>query len=139
MQAPAPCVITASAFALLFGMDLSSDAALERFRAYLRCRSVHPDPTEGYERAVELLREWSSLVGLTFERLDLEPGHPIVILTWGGRDPALPSVLLNSHLDVVPVDIERWTIDPWGAEVRVVDGERRVYGTCTFRRRTRAD
>lgn len=109
-------------------MDLSAEAALERFRQYLRCPSVHPDPTAGYERAVELLREWSALIGLKFERLDLEPGHPIVILTWPGREPGLPSVLLNSHLDVVPVDREKWTVDPWEAELRVVDGERRVYG-----------
>lgn len=71
-------------------------------------------------------------MGLAFERLDLEPGHPIVISTWAGRDPTLPSVLLNSHLDVVPVDRDKWTVDPWEAEVRVVDGERRVYGMCTI-------
>ena len=30
-------------------------------------------------------------------------GYPIVILTWEGTDPKLPSVVLNSHMDVVPV------------------------------------
>jgi aminoacylase len=28
---------------------------------------------------------------------------PIVVLTWMGQDPSLPSILLNSHMDVVPV------------------------------------
>lgn len=32
-----------------------------------------------------------------------KPSIPIVVITWKGREPALPSILLNSHTDVVPV------------------------------------
>ena len=102
-------------------------AALERFRAYLRMRTVHPDPTPGYEQAGDLLRACAAEVGLAFERVELCEGHPLFILTWVGTDPALPSVVLNSHMDVVPVDKDKWTKDPFGAEV--VDG--RVYGRGT--------
>ena len=28
---------------------------------------------------------------------------PIILMTWEGTDPSLPTVLLNSHIDVVPV------------------------------------
>lgn len=31
------------------------------------------------------------------------PGRVVTILTWTGTNPALKSVLLNSHTDVVPV------------------------------------
>lgn len=31
------------------------------------------------------------------------PGKPIVRITWIGQKPELPSILLNSHMDVVPV------------------------------------
>ena len=26
-----------------------------------------------------------------------------VVITWEGQDPSLPSIILNSHIDVVPV------------------------------------
>lgn len=28
---------------------------------------------------------------------------PVAIITWVGQQPELPSLLLNSHMDVVPV------------------------------------
>ena len=33
----------------------------------------------------------------------LVKGKPIVIISWEGTDPSLSSVILNSHIDVVPV------------------------------------
>ena len=30
-------------------------------------------------------------------------GKPVCIATWPGLDPSLPSIVLNSHTDVVPV------------------------------------
>ena len=35
---------------------------------------------------------------------------PIVIATWEGSDPSLPCLLLNSHYDVVPVVLDKWTV-----------------------------
>jgi aminoacylase len=34
---------------------------------------------------------------------ELAAGKPIVIITWLGEEPDLPSIMLNSHMDVVPV------------------------------------
>jgi len=28
---------------------------------------------------------------------------PVFVMTWEGKNPSLPSLLLNSHMDVVPV------------------------------------
>jgi len=42
-------------------------------------------------------------------------GKPIIILTWEGTDIKQPSILLNSHHDVVPVVIEKWNYDPFEA------------------------
>lgn len=39
------------------------------------------------------------------------------MLTWEGFNPELPSVMLNSHMDVVPVYEEYWTHPPFGAEI----------------------
>lgn len=45
---------------------------------------------------------------------------PTVIMTFEGTDPSLPSLLLNSHTDVVPVFLDSWTQDPFAANK--VDG-----------------
>lgn len=42
---------------------------------------------------------------------------PIAIITWLGTDPTLPSIILNSHMDVVPVYEELWTHPPFGADM----------------------
>lgn len=49
---------------------------------------------------------------------------PIVVLTWLGAEPQLPSVLLNSHMDVVPVFADNWTHPPFGADI---DADGRIF------------
>ena len=51
-------------------------------------------------------------------------GHPLYLVTWAGTDAAAPSIVLLSHMDVVPVDADKWTKAPWGGEV--IDGN--IYG-----------
>lgn len=46
-----------------------------------------------------------------------DESKPIAVITWQGTDPSLPSIVLNSHMDVVPVYKELWTHDPFGAEM----------------------
>ncbi|TTV91460.1 Aminoacylase-1 [Bagarius yarrelli] len=53
------------------------------------------------------------------------PGRVVTILTWTGTNPALKSVLLNSHTDVVPVYQEHWTYDAFAA---VKDTAGNIYG-----------
>eukprot|EP01116_Phalansterium_solitarium_P018824 TRINITY_DN510_c1_g1_i1.p1 TRINITY_DN510_c1_g1~~TRINITY_DN510_c1_g1_i1.p1 ORF type:complete len:410 (+),score=169.18 TRINITY_DN510_c1_g1_i1:50-1279(+) len=96
------------------------------FRAFLRLRTEHPTPD--YESAVSFLRERAEDYGLQFQRLEFHPGKPIALLTWEGSDPSLPSVLLNSHTDVVPVDRSKWRYDPFEA-VKEENGDIYARGT----------
>ena len=102
-------------------MDLSDGAAVERFRRYLRMKSVYPDPTAGYREAMVLFKECATAAGLQFKEVELVLGHPMAVLTWAGSRPDLPSVILNSHMDVVPVDTDKWTKAPFDASI--VDGK----------------
>lgn len=52
----------------------------------------------------------------------------MVVLKWEGSDPQKPSIILNSHMDVVPVFAEQWTRPPFGAEI---DGEGKIYARGT--------
>lgn len=42
---------------------------------------------------------------------------PVLVMTWIGEQPELPSIMLNSHMDVVPAYEEFWTHPPFGAEM----------------------
>ena len=52
---------------------------------------------------MEFLRNQAKEVCLECEVVEYEPGMPIVLMTWPGLQEDLPTVLLNSHIDVVPV------------------------------------
>lgn len=45
------------------------------------------------------------------------PQTPIVIISWYGTEPHESSIMLNSHMDVVPVMEENWTHPPFAAEI----------------------
>jgi len=56
------------------------------------------------------------------------PSKPVVIMKWLGKNPELPAIILNSHMDVVPVFPEKWTHDPFGAHM---DDQGRIYARGT--------
>ncbi|XKL62507.1 hypothetical protein PGB90_002340 [Kerria lacca] len=97
--------------------------AVTNFRKYLRIKSVHPDID--YDECVKFIIQLGKDVGLQVQVINVEIKKPIVILSLIGNNPELPSVLLNSHMDVVPVDPEFWSYDPFGAE-KTVNGN--IYG-----------
>lgn len=45
------------------------------------------------------------------------PRKPVIILSWIGSRPELPSIVLNSHMDVVPIVEQFWTHPPFGAHI----------------------
>ena len=96
------------------------------FRDYVRIPSVQPDPD--YSPAVEFLISQAKSLGLSYRTHCCAPGKPILILTWEGQDPSLSSVLLNSHMDVVPVFPEHWTHHPFSA---FKDEAGNIYGRGT--------
>ena len=94
------------------------DDAVSRFRGYLRIDTAHPDPD--YGAAAEFLLAQAVEIGLEAQRVEFVEGKPVVLISWTGSDPSLSSVLLNSHMDVVPAEKAKWTHDPFlGFEVRV--------------------
>lgn len=54
-------------------------------------------------KCVEFLLRQAQSLNLPSNIYYMAPGKPIVIITWLGQKPELPSILLNSHTDVVPV------------------------------------
>jgi len=89
--------------------------AVENFREYLRIPSVQPDVD--YGACVNFLENQAKELGLTVRIFYCFPKKPIVVLTWVGQEPDIHSILLNSHMDVVPVFEDKWTRKPFAADM----------------------
>ncbi|XP_060554792.1 aminoacylase-1-like [Ruditapes philippinarum] len=104
----------------------AEDKAVTNFREYLRIKTVHPEPD--YDGAIAFLQRQADEIGLSFSTVEVHPGKKVVIITWEGEDPTLPTILLNSHTDVVPVYPEEWKVDPFSAD-KMENGDIYARGT----------
>lgn len=100
--------------------DQEQREPVELFRKYLRIRTTHPNPD--YAAAVAFLTAEARSVGLLTRTLEFVRGKPILLFTWPGADPSLPSILLNSHMDSVPVEEDKWIHPPFAAHRDPADG-----------------
>ncbi|MFN0092247.1 MAG: M20/M25/M40 family metallo-hydrolase [Acidimicrobiales bacterium] len=79
-------------------------------------------PDSGEEaRNADLLRAYLEGGGLDVETFESRPGRSSIVARIEGSDPAAPSLCLMGHTDVVPVNPDGWSRDPFGGEL--VDGE----------------
>ncbi|XP_020591009.1 aminoacylase-1 isoform X2 [Phalaenopsis equestris] len=94
-------------------IDDDADAIIARFQEYLRINTAHPSPD--YDTSARFLLAQSASIGLHAETVEFAAGKPLVLLSWPGRLPSLPSLLLNSHTDVVPAEPHKWRYPPFSA------------------------
>ncbi|XP_077982510.1 aminoacylase-1-like [Glandiceps talaboti] len=104
------------------------DPAVSNFREYIRIRTVSAEPDPDYDGAVKFLERMAKDIELPFRCIEVHPGMPVVIISWEGTDPSLPSLMLNSHTDVVPVFLDQWKCDPFEAKK---DENGDIYGRGT--------
>ena len=108
------------------------DACVEHLRALIRIPSVNPpdagpdvaagrDPLGGEAAAARHCADALGDAGIEAEVIELVPGRGSCVGRLRASGPATePPIILMSHLDVVPVDAESWSRDPFGGEL--VDG-----------------
>ena len=114
--------------AVLAQVERNRDYLIDLTRRLVQIPTVNPkfEADPGLNREAELqqmLKIEYEAVGLTTELTEVFPGRPNLTGTLAGRDDR--SLILNGHIDVVPVGDRRlWSVDPFGGEVR--DG--RIYG-----------
>ena len=80
----------------------------------LRAESVNPPGNEA--GAASIVEGFLSSAGLDVNILTSPEGRPNVIARIEGRTDK-PALVLLSHSDVVPVEEEKWSRDPFGGEV----------------------
>ncbi|CAK8688961.1 unnamed protein product [Clavelina lepadiformis] len=105
----------------------SEPLSVTLFREYLRIKTVHPNPD--YAQAIAFLDKYAQDLGLECRLIETcDKDHTVVLMTWKGKDSTLPSILLNSHTDVVPVYEEHWKYDAFAA-VKEENGDIYARGT----------
>ncbi|KAJ3372196.1 adenylate cyclase [Kappamyces sp. JEL0680] len=92
---------------------MTEAVAVQRFRDYLRIRTVQPTPA--YQACTQFLTGYAKELGLDVDVTRMVEGKDIVVLTWLGTAPGEKSIILNSHTDVVPVTEDKWTYPPFEA------------------------
>ena len=79
-------------------------------------------PESGQEiRNADVLTSIFEGAGLEVQRFEPTPGRTSVVTRIEGTDPSAPSLCLMGHTDVVPVNPDGWSQDPFGGEL--IDGE----------------
>ncbi|MDQ3035428.1 MAG: M20/M25/M40 family metallo-hydrolase [Myxococcota bacterium] len=92
----------------------ATEEAIEHFKALLRIPTVNPP---GNERpAADYLARLLEAEGIEHTLVESEPTRASIVARLRGKgDGSKGPLLLNGHLDVVPVDREHWTHDPFAA------------------------
>ena len=95
----------------------------ELLQALIRNACVNDGtPESGHEvRNADLLQHYLEGAGLDVERFESLPGRGSIVARIEGTDPTAPTLCLMGHTDVVPVNPDGWSRDPFGGEL--VDGE----------------
>ncbi len=70
----------------------------------------------GERKAAEYVMELLHEVGLTPELFESAPGRANVVVRLPGLDSTRPALVLHGHLDVVPAQVDEWSVNPFGGE-----------------------
>jgi len=96
----------------------AEERLIESLRDLIRIPSVNPPNPPGAELAVaHYLRDALGDVGVQAEVYEPVPGRGSVVARLRGDGTGGDPLLLLSHLDVVPAPPDRWTHDPFAADV----------------------
>jgi len=103
---------------------MSNPTASAKLVEYLRIRTVHPEPD--YADAVKFLKSYAQEIGVdSYKEVEVCPDRIVVLMSYYGTRPEKESILLNSHMDVVPVDQRFWKCDAFEGK-RYENGD--IYG-----------
>ena len=90
-------------------------------------------PTSGNEvRNSDALETFLEGPGIDIETFEPTPGRKSLVARIAGTDPNAPSLCLMGHTDVVPVNPDGWTCDPFGGTLLTERFGAAVQSTCSI-------
>jgi acetylornithine deacetylase/succinyl-diaminopimelate desuccinylase-like protein len=113
---------------LEFDWERATSECVEHLRALIRIPSVNPpgvgdgaagrDSVGGETAAAEFCAEVLTSAGIAAQVLETAPGRGSCFARLPATTAAVePPLVLLGHVDVVPVDAESWSHDPFGGEL----------------------
>jgi acetylornithine deacetylase/succinyl-diaminopimelate desuccinylase-like protein len=100
--------------------DRAHDELVDLLRGLIRIPSINPPPTDapdGELQAARWISDRLAEAGLRPEVVEPVPGRGSVSARLRGDGTGGEPLLLLGHLDVVPASADRWTHDPFAADV----------------------
>jgi acetylornithine deacetylase/succinyl-diaminopimelate desuccinylase-like protein len=100
-----------------------SGETVELLQAMIRNACVNDGTADSGEeiRNATTLRAYLEPCGVDLQVFEPHAGRATLVARIEGSDPSAPSLCLDGHTDVVPVNPDGWSRDPFGGEL--VDGE----------------
>ena len=91
------------------------DEVVKVLSGFVRIDTSNPPGNE--TRGAEYLKSILDREGISSEIFEMEPGRGNIVARLVGNGKKKP-ILLMGHIDVVGVEREKWTVDPFGAVVK---------------------
>jgi acetylornithine deacetylase/succinyl-diaminopimelate desuccinylase-like protein len=103
--------------------------AEKTLQGYVRINTSNPpgDVTRAADYLADILKK----EGIAVMRYESAPGRSILLARLKGDGSGGKAILLESHMDVVPIDPSRWSHDPFAAEI--ADGKMWGRGTIDMK------
>ena len=93
-------------------MTVADASMIDLLSRYVQIRTVHP--AADYAGAVALLKSRAMQDGFVVHDIMLSSGFPVLVIEFTGTNPDLVALVLNHHMDVVPVgDETAWEFPPF--------------------------
>jgi len=99
------------------------ERCVQLLQEYLKIKTAHPQPD--YSGAIKFLEYVANMYNLPFDVYEVDPGKPIGQILIKGASNTLPSIVLLSHTDVVPVEDSNWMYPPFSG---YMDSSGNIYG-----------
>jgi acetylornithine deacetylase/succinyl-diaminopimelate desuccinylase-like protein len=95
--------------------DKLLDEATHHLQEYIRIQTVNPPGNE--IEGTKFFKNIFNAENIPCEVFEPSPGRGSLLATLKGKGKKKPLLLLN-HIDVVPVEKERWSVDPFAGIIR---------------------
>ena len=82
---------------------------------YIKIRTDHPNPD--YDSAINYLVGLVEYYGFDYEVKELTEKNKALLVYYTGSDKSLDPILLNSHIDVVQVEEDKWAHNPFEGKI----------------------
>ncbi len=114
---PLAIIFAVSAAAQIPAVDFEKQKVeiLDRYRSLIRLDTQSPPGNE--TRAVEYLKKLLEAEGIPVQVFAMDPNRANLVARLKGNGSKKPLLIL-AHTDVVPVQREKWPVDPFGAVLK---------------------